>query len=104
MVKASEGGGGKGIRKVHKQEDLEAAYRQAIGLTVIFEMFVFFNKSFLSSVVFRCLIFALANSKFILQQHCYRFICTFILTTLSVFFTSFKNDKTRDLTQKAEMS
>ena len=54
MVKASEGGGGKGIRKVHKQEDLEAAYRQVIGLTVILEMVVFFFKSFLSSVVFRC--------------------------------------------------
>lgn len=28
MVKASEGGGGKGIRKVHKEEELESAFRQ----------------------------------------------------------------------------
>jgi biotin carboxylase len=28
MVKASEGGGGKGIRKVHKEDELEGAFRQ----------------------------------------------------------------------------
>lgn len=38
MIKASEGGGGKGIRKVTREEDVEAAFRQVRTLAFLFSL------------------------------------------------------------------
>ena len=56
MIKASEGGGGKGIRKVEKEEDFVAAFRQVQGKKSFF-IFLKFKKCqarFLDLQFFSC--------------------------------------------------